>query len=192
MKSTTAKTESGASTELTGEPMYSVLERGRGRGRRWMQMHGMPGGFHRRGREDGDSSESSGEDQARQRLVPGMTAGGDVCEVQRSVCREERIVRRGACTVSVRMIPLRRADRGVDGQRLHAARSDRWRWAEVFGKGDFRCLCAAADSIPDCRRLCYCAELGVPTVMMGFGLPDDNLHAPKMRNSALGEFSSRD
>ena len=39
-----------------------------------------------------------------------------------------------------------------------------------------RCLCAGAGSIPIVGD--FVRELKTPTVMMGFGLPDDNLHAP--------------
>jgi acetylornithine deacetylase/succinyl-diaminopimelate desuccinylase-like protein len=46
--------------------------------------------------------------------------------------------------------------------------------AEVFGKETV--FVRGGGSIPIVGD--FVRELGVPTVMMGFGLPDDNLHAP--------------
>jgi acetylornithine deacetylase/succinyl-diaminopimelate desuccinylase-like protein len=46
--------------------------------------------------------------------------------------------------------------------------------AEVFGKQTV--FVRGGGSIPIVGD--FVRELGIPTVMMGFGLPDDNLHAP--------------
>ena len=46
--------------------------------------------------------------------------------------------------------------------------------AEVFGKPTV--FVRGGGSIPIVGD--FVRELGIPTVMMGFGLPDDNLHAP--------------
>jgi len=46
--------------------------------------------------------------------------------------------------------------------------------AEVFGKETV--FIRSGGSIPIVGD--FVRELGIPTVMMGFGLPDDNLHAP--------------
>jgi nitrogenase molybdenum-iron protein alpha/beta subunit len=46
--------------------------------------------------------------------------------------------------------------------------------AEVFGKETV--FVRGGGSIPIVGD--FVRELGIPTVMMGFGLPDDNLHAP--------------
>ena len=46
--------------------------------------------------------------------------------------------------------------------------------AQVFGKETV--FVRGGGSIPIVGD--FVRELGIPTVMMGFGLPDDNLHAP--------------
>ena len=59
----------------------------------------------------------------------------------------------------------------TDNAYVHAATEA---MAEVFGKETV--FVRGGGSIPIVGD--FVRELGIPTVMMGFGLPDDNLHAP--------------
>jgi len=59
----------------------------------------------------------------------------------------------------------------TDNEYVRAATSA---MAEVFGKDTV--FVRGGGSIPIVGD--FVRELGIPTVMMGFGLPDDNLHAP--------------
>ena len=58
--------------------------------------------------------------------------------------------------------------------------------SEVFGKPTV--YIRSGGSIPIVAA--FEQSLGIPSVMMGFGLPDDNLHAPNEKN-AFAEFLSR-
>ena len=55
--------------------------------------------------------------------------------------------------------------------------------AEVFGKETV--FVRGGGSIPIVGD--FVRQLGIPTVLMGFGLPDDNLHAPNEKFN-LGNF----
>jgi acetylornithine deacetylase/succinyl-diaminopimelate desuccinylase-like protein len=102
------------------------------------------------------------------RLVPGMKPEETFAKYKKFV---EEIALRGV-QVSVRMIhsgePIVVS---TDNEYIRAATKA---MAEVFGKETV--FVRGGGSIPIVGD--FVRELGVPTVMMGFGLPDDNLHAP--------------
>jgi acetylornithine deacetylase/succinyl-diaminopimelate desuccinylase-like protein len=157
------KTEVG-STELTGEPKYSVLERTWSRPT--MDVHGMPGGFIGAGAKTVIPAKAVAKISFR--LVPGMKPEETFAKYKKFV---EEIAPRGV-QVSVRMIhsgePIVVS---TDNEYIRAATKA---MAEVFGKETV--FVRGGGSIPIVGD--FVRELGVPTVMMGFGLPDDNLHAP--------------
>ena len=157
------KTEVG-SPELTGEMQYSVLERTWSRPT--MDVHGMPGGFIGAGAKTVIPAKALAKISFR--LVPGMTPDATFAKYKKYV---EEICPKGV-TCEVRMIhsgdPIVLS---TDSPYVQAATEA---MAEVFGKETV--FVRGGGSIPIVGD--FVRELGLPTVMMGFGLPDDNLHAP--------------
>jgi len=157
------RTEVG-STELTGEPQYSVLERTWSRPT--MDVHGMPGGFIGAGAKTVIPAKATAKISFR--LVPGMKPAETFAKYEAFV---RKIAPKGT-QVSVRMIhsgePIVVS---TDNAFIRAAKAA---MAEVFGRETV--FVRGGGSIPIVGD--FVRELGIPTVMMGFGLPDDNLHAP--------------
>jgi acetylornithine deacetylase/succinyl-diaminopimelate desuccinylase-like protein len=157
------KTEVG-STELTGEPMFSVLERTWSRPT--MDVHGMPGGFTGAGAKTVIPAKAVAKISFR--LVPNMkpeTAFAKYKAFVESVCPkgitlEARLIHQGEPIVV-----------STDNDYIRAASAA---MKDVFGKETV--FVRGGGSIPIVGD--FVRELGIPTVMMGFGLPDDNLHAP--------------
>jgi acetylornithine deacetylase/succinyl-diaminopimelate desuccinylase-like protein len=157
------RTEVG-SPVLTGEPGYSVLERTWARPT--LDVHGMPGGFTGTGAKTVIPARASAK--VSMRLVPAMTPQKAFAQYKAFV---ESLAPEGV-TVEVHLIHSGDAIIiGTDNPFVTAAK-DAMR--EVFGKETV--FVRGGGSIPivgDIER-----HLKIPTVMMGFGLPDDNLHAP--------------
>ncbi len=157
------ETEVG-STELVGEAGYSVLERTWARPT--LDVHGMPGGFVGAGAKTVIPARAVAKVSLR--LVPDMTPAETFDQLQRYV---GEIAPKGV-EVEVRLIHA--GDPIVvstDNVYVHAATEAMrvvWGKETVFVRG--------GGSIPIVGD--FVRELGIPTVMMGFGLPDDNLHAP--------------
>ncbi len=152
------------SPELTGEAMFSVLERTWSRPT--MDVHGMPGGFTGAGAKTVIPAKATAKISFR--LVPGMKAEETFAKYRAFV---EEICPRGV-TVEARMIhsgePIVVS---TDNAYVRAATEA---MGEVFGKETV--FVRGGGSIPIVGD--FVRELGIPTVLMGFGLPDDNLHAP--------------
>jgi acetylornithine deacetylase/succinyl-diaminopimelate desuccinylase-like protein len=157
------KTEVGSPT-LTGESGYSVLERTWARPT--LDVHGMPGGFIGAGAKTVIPAKATAK--VSMRLVPAMTAEDTFAKYKKFV---ESLCPAGV-TVEVRLIhqgePL---VIGTDNPYIEAATRA---LKEIWGKETV--FIRSGGSIPivgDFKRY-----LKLPSVMMGFGLPDDNLHAP--------------
>jgi len=157
------ETEVG-STALTGEAGYSVLERTWARPT--LDVHGMPGGFIGAGAKTVIPARAVAK--VSMRLVPDMTPAesfGQYKAYVESICPkgivlEVRLIHAGDAIVV-----------STDNAYVQAA-TDAMR--EVFGKETV--FVRGGGSIPIVGD--FVRELKTPTVMMGFGLPDDNLHAP--------------
>jgi acetylornithine deacetylase/succinyl-diaminopimelate desuccinylase-like protein len=157
------ETEVG-SKELTGEAGYSVLERTWARPT--LDVHGMPGGFIGEGAKTVIPAKAKAK--VSMRLVPDMTPAETFALYKKFV---ESLCPKGI-ELSVKLIHSGDAIViGTDNGYVRAATAameDVFRRKTVFIR--------AGGSIPivgDFERV-----LKIPTVMMGFGLPDDNLHAP--------------
>jgi acetylornithine deacetylase/succinyl-diaminopimelate desuccinylase-like protein len=152
------------SLELTGETMFSVLERLWSRPT--MDVHGMPGGFIGAGAKTVIPAKAVAKISFR--LVPGMEPEATFAKYKAFV---EEIVPAGV-SVEVRLIhsgePIVVS---TDNGYVRAATTA---MAEVFGKQAV--FVRGGGSIPIVGD--FVRQLGMPTVLMGFGLPDDNLHAP--------------
>jgi acetylornithine deacetylase/succinyl-diaminopimelate desuccinylase-like protein len=157
------QTEVG-SPALTGEAGFSVLERTWARPT--LDVHGMPGGFTGAGAKTVIPARAVAK--VSMRLVPAMTPQKAFAQYKAFV---ESLAPKGV-TVEVRLIHSGDAIViGTDNPYVMAAK-DAMR--EVFGKETV--FVRGGGSIPivgDIER-----HLKIPAVMMGFGLPDDNLHAP--------------
>ena len=157
------QTEVG-STELTGEPDFSVLERIWGRPT--LDVHGMPGGFIGAGAKTVIPAKAVAK--VSMRLVPDMTPAESFAKYKAYV---ESIAPKGI-VLQVRLIHAGDPIVVSTDNRFVRAATEAMR--EVFGKETV--FVRGGGSIPIVGD--FVRELKTPTVMMGFGLPDDNLHAP--------------
>jgi acetylornithine deacetylase/succinyl-diaminopimelate desuccinylase-like protein len=161
---------------LVGEAGFSVLERTWARPT--LDVHGSPGGFTGAGAKTVIPAKALAK--VSMRLVPGMTpakafvlykafvekltpAGVDV---------EVRLIHSGdPCLIPVDNPYIRAATRALK---------------QVWGRETV--FIRSGGSIPIVGD--FARHLALPSVMMGFGLPDDNLHAPNekfnLKNFALG------
>ena len=169
------KTEVG-SRQLVGEAGYSVLERTWARPT--LDVHGIPGGFIGAGAKTVIPAKATAK--VSMRLVPGMTPAKAFALYKSYVEKiapagvdvDVRLIHSGdPCLIPVDNPYIRAATRA-----LH----------EVWGKDTV--FIRSGGSIPIVGD--FDRHLGLPSVMMGFGLPDDNLHAPNekfnLKNFELG------
>jgi acetylornithine deacetylase/succinyl-diaminopimelate desuccinylase-like protein len=164
------------SRTLVGEAGYSVLERTWARPT--LDVHGIPGGFIGAGAKTVIPAKALAK--VSMRLVPGMTPAKTFALYKSYV---EKIAPAGV-SVEVRLIHsgdpcLIR----VDNPYIQAATRA---LQEVWGKETV--FIRSGGSIPIVGD--FDRHLGIPSVMMGFGLPDDNIHAPNekfnLKNFELG------
>jgi len=157
------KTEVGSKV-LTGEPGYSVLYRTWARPT--LEVHGMPGGFTAPGAKTVIPAKATAK--VSMRLVPNQDAD-DIFKrysafvkklTPKGIETKIKVHSKGpACVV------------GTDNRYIKAATEalhDTFKKETVFIR--------SGGSIPIVTD--FQDVLKVPSVMMGFGLPDDNLHAP--------------
>jgi len=164
------------SPKLVGEAGYSVIERTWARPT--LDVHGMPGGFIGAGAKTVIPAKALAK--VSMRLVPGMTPTKAFAQYKKFV---EQIAPAGV-DVEVRLIhsgepsliPVNNKFVQAATRALHA----------VWGKDTV--FIRSGGSVPivgDFER-----HLGAPSVMMGFSLPDDSIHAPNekfcLKNYALG------
>ena len=164
------------SRQLVGEAGYSVLERTWARPT--LDVHGIPGGFIGAGAKTVIPAKAVAK--VSMRLVPGMVPAKAFALYKSYV---EKIAPSGV-DIDVRMIHsgdpcLIPVDNPYIQAATHALK-------EVWGKETV--FIRSGGSIPIVGD--FDRHLGVPSVMMGFGLPDDNIHAPNekfhLKNFELG------
>jgi acetylornithine deacetylase/succinyl-diaminopimelate desuccinylase-like protein len=158
------RTTEVGSAELVGEPGYSVMERTWARPT--LDVHGMPGGFTGAGAKTVIPAKATAKVSIR--LVPAMTPA-DTFALYRDYV--QKIAPRGV-DVQVRLIHS--GDPcliPVDNPYIQAATEA---LHEIWGKETV--FIRSGGSIPIVGD--FARHLNLPSVMMGFGLPDDNLHAP--------------
>jgi len=164
------------SSQLVGESGFSVLERTWARPT--LDVHGIPGGFTGAGAKTVIPAKAVAK--ISMRLVPHMTPAKAFAQyksyvekiVPAGVAVDVRLIHSGdACLIPVNNRYIQAATRA-----LH----------EVWGKDTV--FIRSGGSIPIVGD--FDRHLGLPSVMMGFGLPDDNIHAPnekfKLQNFELG------
>ena len=152
------------STELTGEPGYSVAERTWSRPT--LDVHGMPGGFIGAGAKTVIPARAAAK--ISMRLVPNQRPD-EIYKLFSDYVKS--IVPRGI-QLSIRQLS------GADPMLIRTdnrfVQASKQAMKEVFGKDTV--FIRSGGSIPVVAD--FEKHLGIPSVMMGFGLPDDNLHAP--------------
>jgi len=157
------KNEVGSST-LTGEKDYSVLYRLWARPT--LEVHGMPGGFTAPGAKTVIPAKASAK--VSMRLVPDQDADDILKKYTNYV---KKITPKGI-TVNIKVHSKGPACVvGTDNPYVKAATEA---MHEVFKKDTV--FIRSGGSIPIVTD--FQNELKIPSVMMGMGLPDDNLHAP--------------
>jgi len=162
--------------QLVGEAGYSVLERTWARPT--LDVHGIPGGFTGAGAKTVIPAKALAK--VSMRLVPGMTTAKAFALYKSYVEKiapacvdvEVRLISAGdPCLIPVDNPYVRAATRALK---------------EVWGKDTV--FIRSGGSIPIVGD--FDRHLGMPSVMMGFGLPDDNIHAPNekfhLKNFELG------
>ena len=152
------------STALTGEPGFSALERTWARPT--LDVHGMPGGFIGAGAKTVIPAKAVAKVSLR--LVPDMSPAESFRQYKEFV---ETICPKGI-QIEVRLIHS--GDPIVVSTDSPYVRAATEAMRQVFGKDTV--FVRGGGSIPIVGD--FVRELKTPTVMMGFGLPDDNLHAP--------------
>ncbi len=157
------RTEVG-SPALVGEPGYSVLERTWARPT--LDVHGMPGGFTGAGAKTVIPARATAK--VSMRLVPEMTAEDTFGKYKTFV----ESLKPAGVTVDVRLIHQGEAMViPTDNPYVEAAKRA---LKEIWGRETV--FIRSGGSIPIVGD--FDRYLKIPSVMMGFGLPDDNLHAP--------------
>src|SRR5437879_494459 len=152
------------SSELTGEPGFSVQERTWARPT--LEVHGMPGGFIGAGAKTVIPARATAK--VSMRLVPNMNSE-EIFKLY-----SDYVMSLAPKGISIKVKLLSMGDPIIirtDNPYVKAATEA---MKEVFGKDTV--FIRSGGSIPIVAE--FEKHLKLPSVMMGFGLPDDNLHAP--------------
>ena len=152
------------STQLTGEPGFSVLERTWSRPT--LEVHGIAGGFTAAGAKTVIPATATAK--VSMRMVPNQDPEKIVAAYKAFVAEctpaglksEVRILSAGSAIVV-----------NPDHKAIAVAAEA---FADVMGKPTV--FTRSGGSIPIVGD--FAKHLGIPTVLMGFGLPDDGLHSP--------------
>src|SRR5271165_7522323 len=157
------KAEVGSSV-LTGEPGYSVLYRTWARPT--LEVHGMPGGFTAPGAKTVIPARASAK--VSMRLVPNQDPD-DILKKYTDFVK--KLTPKG---IQTNIKVHSKGSACVVNTDNNFARASVEAMHEVFGKDTV--YIRSGGSIPIVTQ--FDKDLKIPSIMMGMGLPDDNLHAP--------------
>jgi acetylornithine deacetylase/succinyl-diaminopimelate desuccinylase-like protein len=149
---------------LQGEAGYSVLERVWARPS--LEVHGIAGGF------TGEGAKTVIPCEALVKLSCRLAAGQDPQRAVRLLAEAIGAAAPRGARAELRVLHQARASVVDPGNRF--VREAAAAMAEVFGRPAV--FTRSGGSIPIVGL--FEEKLGLPSVMLGFGLPDDNLHAP--------------
>jgi acetylornithine deacetylase/succinyl-diaminopimelate desuccinylase-like protein len=152
------------STVLTGEPGYSVLYRTWARPT--LEVHGIPGGFTAPGAKTVIPARASAK--VSMRLVPNQDAD-DILKKYTDYVK--KLTPKG---IQINIKVHSKGPACVVNTDNPYARAAVEAMHEVFGKDTV--YIRSGGSIPIVTQ--FDKDLKIPSIMMGMGLPDDNLHAP--------------
>ncbi len=167
-------------TTLTGEPGYSVFERVGARPT--FEVHGIPGGFTGPGAKTVIPSTASAKVSCR--LVPSQDPG-EILDAMRDFSSQHAPP---GIEVEVQLIHTAPATLASTDHAM--IRSAAQALTETWGRETV--FIRSGGSIPVVGD--FQEHLGIPTILMGYGLPDDALHAPNekfsLRNFRMGIAST--
>jgi acetylornithine deacetylase/succinyl-diaminopimelate desuccinylase-like protein len=152
------------SNVLTGEDKYSVLYRTWARPT--LEVHGMPGGYVAPGAKTVIPAKASAK--VSMRLVPDQNPD-DILKKYTDFVNS--LTPKG---ISVKIKVHSKGPAIVVGTKNKFVKASTEAMHEIFGKDTV--YIRSGGSIPIVAQ--FANDLKIPSVMMGFGLPDDNLHAP--------------
>ena len=152
------------SSELTGEPGYSVLYRTWARPT--LEVHGMPGGFTAPGAKTVIPAKASAK--VSMRMVPNQNPD--------KVLENYKNYVMSLCPKGIKLTiqVLSKGPAIVVGTNNKYAKAATEAMHEIFHKDTV--YIRSGGSIPIVGQIE--SDLKIPSIMMGMGLPDDNLHAP--------------
>ena len=157
------KTEVGSKV-LTGEPGFSVLYRTWARPT--LEVHGMPGGFTAPGAKTVIPAKAAAK--VSMRMVPNQDPD-DI--LKRYTAFVKKLTPKG---IETKIKVWSKGPACVVGTDNEYVKASTEAMHEIFKKDTV--FIRSGGSIPIVGV--FQEYLGIPSVMMGFGLPDDNLHAP--------------
>ena len=152
------------STQLTGEPGFSVMERTWARPT--LEVHGIAGGFVGAGAKTVIPAKATAK--VSMRLVPNQDSDKVIAAFKKYVAE----VTPAGIQVEVRVLSAGPAIVVNPDHKAIAVAAEAF--ADVMGKPTV--FTRSGGSIPIVGD--FAKHLGIPTVLMGFGLPDDGLHSP--------------
>ncbi len=150
--------------ELTGEPGFTVFDRTWARPT--LEVHGIRGGF------TGDGAKTVIPARAVAKISMRLVADQDPNEAAASL--EKAIAAAAPRGVKVTWRPLHAAGPSLVNPDSPYIRASAKAMEKVFGNKTV--YMRSGGSIPIVGL--FNEHLGIPSVLMGFGLPDDNLHSP--------------
>ncbi len=163
------------STRLTGEPGYSVLERTWARPT--LEVHGIAGGFTGAGSKTVIPARATAK--VSMRMVPNQNPEKIIAGYKKFVAdntpagiqTEVRVLGWGPAILV-----------NPDHPSIHIAASA---FRDILGKETV--FIRSGGSIPIVGD--FAKHLGIPTILMGFGLPDDGLHSPNEKYKVANYYA---
>jgi acetylornithine deacetylase/succinyl-diaminopimelate desuccinylase-like protein len=163
------------STRLTGEPGYSVLERVWARPT--LEVHGIAGGFTAAGAKTVIPARATAKVSIR--LVPKQ-------DPQKIIAAYKKFVKEktpAGIETEVRVLSAGPAIIvNPDHPAIHVAAQS---FRDILGKETV--FIRSGGSIPIVGD--FATHLGIPTILMGFGLPDDGLHSPNEKYKVANYYA---
>ena len=163
------------STQLTGEPGYSVLERTWARPT--LEVHGIAGGFTGAGAKTVIPARATAK--VSMRMVPNQNPEKIIAAYKNFVADNTP----AGIQTEVRVLSWGPAIMvNPDHPAIHVAASA---FRDILGKETV--FIRSGGSIPIVGD--FAKHVGIPTILMGFGLPDDGLHSPNEKYKVANYYA---
>jgi len=163
------------STQLTGEPGYAVLERTWARPT--LEVHGIAGGFTGSGAKTVIPARATAK--VSMRMVPNQNPEKIIAAYKKFVAGNTP----AGIQTEVRVLSWGPAIMvNPDHPAIHVAASA---FRDILGKETV--FIRSGGSIPIVGD--FAKHLGIPTILMGFGLPDDGLHSPNEKYKVANYYA---
>ena len=163
------------STQLTGEPGYSVMERTWARPT--LEVHGIAGGFTGAGAKTVIPARATAK--VSMRMVPNQNPEKIIAAYKKFVAENTP----AGIQTEVRILSWGPAIMvNPDHPAIHVAASA---FRDILGKETV--FIRSGGSIPIVGD--FAKHLGIPTILMGFGLPDDGLHSPNEKYKVANYYA---